>query len=147
MIYSFQIVIPPEVTLEPITEVYVGDKGQLHCKIKVPLPVPQREWTKVNGEMPEKSRYIETDDGKLIISKVQESDSGTYKCFTRNKAGEMSVLGKLMVYSKSFISFSKQVWGCAVFCKWNFQNKYEDVLYFVSGIFIAAKWPQNWHNL
>lgn len=88
-----------------LREVHVGDEAVLSCEIKHPVPAPQRTWSKGNGQMPDKSRVTETDDGKLIIQRSQESDSGNYTCFTKNVAGGMSRTGKLIVYSTSIVCY------------------------------------------
>ena len=92
--------------MEALTEKYVGETAQLHCKIKVPLPTPTRKWTKVGGKMP--ASYRAMDDGKLIIEDVQESDAGLYSCLTSNDAGEITKEGRLTVYSKYYTTMSAQ---------------------------------------
>ena len=66
----------------------------------VQQPQPQREWSKVGGTMPSKSRRTKSTLDSVVISNLQPSDSGTYNCTASSIAGSMSVTAKLEVYRK-----------------------------------------------
>lgn len=74
------------------------------------IPTPGIVWTK-SGEVFDPALHpnvqVLSEGRQLRITSAAISDSGTYTCTARNKAGEDSLEHQLSVFSKNFTHFGK----------------------------------------
>ncbi|XP_041838130.1 basement membrane-specific heparan sulfate proteoglycan core protein-like [Melanotaenia boesemani] len=81
--------LPDQVRLQP------GDALQLQCLSHGSHPI-QFSWTRV-GRAALPAGAETTKDGKLLIARVRQSDSGTYKCVATNHVGSSEALAKVII--------------------------------------------------
>ncbi|XP_031583338.1 basement membrane-specific heparan sulfate proteoglycan core protein-like [Oreochromis aureus] len=85
----YTTILPDQVRLQP------GDALQLQCLAHGTHPI-QFTWSRVGR--PSLSPTAElTNDGKLLIAKVKQSDSGTYKCVATNHIGSTEATTRVII--------------------------------------------------
>lgn len=87
--------LPDQVKLRP------GDSLSLQCLAHGSHPI-QFEWSRV-GRTGLPAGTETTRAGKLMISQVKTSDSGTYKCVASNHIGTSEALAKVVIRGESII--------------------------------------------
>uniref|UniRef100_UPI0037E8CADA basement membrane-specific heparan sulfate proteoglycan core protein-like n=1 Tax=Semicossyphus pulcher TaxID=241346 RepID=UPI0037E8CADA len=81
--------LPDQVRLQP------GDALRLQCLAHGSHPI-RFEWTRAGrGGLP--AGAATTKDGRLLISQVKQSDSGSYKCVATNHIGSSEALAKVVI--------------------------------------------------
>ncbi|XP_042569689.1 basement membrane-specific heparan sulfate proteoglycan core protein-like isoform X7 [Cyprinus carpio] len=94
----------PQISAQPESvEVTVGSDAVLSC-IASGYPVPTITWSKVENELPPKSRQ---DGHVLTVPSVTHSDAGTYKCTAANKQGKVEAFTRLFVHERVMPYFTQ----------------------------------------
>ncbi|VVD05770.1 unnamed protein product, partial [Leptidea sinapis] len=97
--YSIQLnveAIPPEIKEGPenLTKVD-GSEAVLKCRV-FGAPKPVVKWMRDDVDVTG-GKYNITPEGDLVIPDVSYTDVGTYQCYAKNKFGEKSAYGSLLV--------------------------------------------------
>uniref|UniRef100_A0A8C2AGW3 Cell adhesion molecule-related/down-regulated by oncogenes n=1 Tax=Cyprinus carpio TaxID=7962 RepID=A0A8C2AGW3_CYPCA len=94
----------PQISAQPESvEVTVGSDAVLSC-IASGYPVPTITWSKVENELPPKSKQ---DGHVLTVPSVTHSDAGTYKCTAANKQGKVEAFTRLFVHERVMPYFTQ----------------------------------------
>ena len=67
-------------------------------------PIPTIRWTKLpSQELPyNEKRYLQLEDGSLVIRNVERSDEGHYVCEAVSPIGKIMASAELLVESEAF---------------------------------------------
>ncbi|XP_028040488.1 neuroglian-like isoform X2 [Bombyx mandarina] len=95
--------IPPEIKEGPMNLTNVdGSEAVLKCRV-FGAPKPIVKWMKDNVDVTG-GKYNITAEGDLVIRDVSFTDVGTYQCYAKNKFGETSAYGSLVVKKHTVIT-------------------------------------------
>ncbi|XP_050669653.1 neuroglian [Leptidea sinapis] len=95
--------IPPEIKEGPenLTKVD-GSEAVLKCRV-FGAPKPVVKWMRDDVDVTG-GKYNITPEGDLVIPDVSYTDVGTYQCYAKNKFGEKSAYGSLLVKKRTIIT-------------------------------------------
>ena len=94
----------PHVTISPVNyEAKRGETVRFDCKV-TGSPIPDLQWSYSGGDLPVESRQV---GGLLILTRVTESEQGTYICTARNIHGTTQSQARLTIESGRAIPTAK----------------------------------------
>ncbi|XP_065366259.1 neuroglian isoform X2 [Calliphora vicina] len=106
-VYLNVLALPPEIEEPPRKEATVDGKNvTMRCRV-FGAPKPQVKWIR-NGLELTGGRYTVLPSGDLQIQQVSFNDAGQYTCFAKNKFGEKTANGSLIVKEHTRITQEPQ---------------------------------------
>ncbi|KAM7349143.1 neuroglian isoform 1-T6 [Cochliomyia hominivorax] len=106
-VYLNVLALPPEIEEPPRKEATVDGKNvTMRCRV-FGAPKPQVKWIR-NGLELTGGRYTVLPSGDLEIQQVSFNDAGQYTCFAKNKFGEKTANGSLIVKEHTRITQEPQ---------------------------------------
>ena len=99
---SGESISAPVIAVSPKTlTLNEGGSASFQCSVSG-NPKPPLNWSKRNSHKSQISRLMAS-EGKLLLTNVRGSDSGTYNCSAVNILGQAQALVRLIVNGKTFM--------------------------------------------